>query len=163
MNSFKEFLEFSTIHGLVHISSNKNFARVFWVVVVLIGFTMAIMLINDSLTNWSDSPIKTTIETKPIMEITFPKVTVCPPDNVFTELNFDLMMIEDFDLTIDSKAEILDIVLAELDPENFTYNVLDNQWFDIDLELALVENAQMNGPDTSATSNQNEFIRSVFD
>ena len=142
---------------MVHISTNKNFARVFWVVVVLTGFSMALMLISDSLTNWSDSPIKTTIETRPITEITFPKVTVCPPDKVFTELNYDLMMIDDFELTIKSKEEILDIVLTELDPENFTFNALD--YSSIEEELAFVENAQMNGLDLSSTGNQKEFIR----
>ena len=34
--------------------------------------------------------VSTNIETLPITEITFPKVTVCPPKNTLTNLNYDL-------------------------------------------------------------------------
>ena len=35
---------------------------------------------------------KTTIETLPISEMRFPKVTVCPPKNSFTDLNYDIIL-----------------------------------------------------------------------
>ena len=105
----QHFLESSTIHGLVYISTESKFARIFWILVVATGFTIATLLIDQSFTNWSDSPIKTTIETRPISEITFPKVTVCPPKNTFTDLNYDLMMLENMTMTNETRQEYLEI------------------------------------------------------
>ena len=92
MENIRNFLESSTIHGLTYISSGRKYVRLFWMVVVLAGFTGAAVLIYESFQSWADSPVKTTIETLPITDITFPKVTVCPPKNTYTDLNYDLMM-----------------------------------------------------------------------
>ena len=93
----KEFLESSTIHGLVYISTTKRLTRLFWILVVLSGFSFAGFLIFQSFQNWSESPIKTTVETRSIAGITFPKVLVCPPKGTFTDLNYDLMK-NDFEI-----------------------------------------------------------------
>ena len=88
----KEFLESSTIHGLSYIATNRSLARLFWIFVVTTGFTGAAVMIQQSFSSWADSPISTTIETRPITEIDFPNVTVCPPRNSFTSLYPDLVM-----------------------------------------------------------------------
>ena len=88
----KEYLENSTIHGLSYISTTKKWSKIFWVVIVLHGFLGAIILINSSFQEWNEDPIKTIIETFSINKIEFPVVTVCPPKNTFTLLNYDLMM-----------------------------------------------------------------------
>ena len=111
---FKQFFESSTIHGLVYISSETKFARLFWTLVVITGFTIATILINDAFTNWSESPIKTTVEKKSISELKFPKVTVCPPKNTFTDLNYDLMMLENMTLTKETQDELFNITMYEL-------------------------------------------------
>ena len=93
MEGVRTFLESSTIHGLVYIATTKkSLAKIFWILVVIGGFTGAGVMIYNSFQSWNDSPIKTTIETLPITEITFPKVTVCPPKNTYTDLNYDLMV-----------------------------------------------------------------------
>ena len=94
MEGIRSFLESSTVHGLSYISSTRKYARFFWIVVVLAGFSTAGYLIYQSFQSWADSPVKTTVETLPISEITFPKITVCPPRNTFTDLNYDLMLVE---------------------------------------------------------------------
>ena len=43
--SVKQFLEFSTIHGLVYISTNRRLVRLLWLGVVIAGFTGAGVLI----------------------------------------------------------------------------------------------------------------------
>ena len=91
MDKLRDFLESSTIHGLNYVSTTRKSVRLFWVVVVFTGFTLAAMLINQSFEDWSENPVKTTIETLPISQITLPKVTVCPPKNTYTNLNYDLM------------------------------------------------------------------------
>ena len=88
MESIRNFLESSTIHGLSYISTTRKYVRVFWILVVIGGFSGAGVLIFTAFQSWADSPVKTTIETHPISEITFPKVTVCPPKNTFTNLNY---------------------------------------------------------------------------
>ena len=101
------FLEASTIHGLNYISTTKKYARLFWILVVVAGFVTAILMIKTSFDNWSANPIKTTLETRPISEIKFPKVTVCPPKNTFTDLNYDLMVAENMTLTEEIQDELI--------------------------------------------------------
>ena len=98
MDKIRNFLESSTIHGLSYISTTKRFVRVFWVIVVILGFTGAGVMIYQSFQDWDESPVKTTVETFPITELTFPKVTVCPPKNTYTDLNYDLMLTENMTL-----------------------------------------------------------------
>ena len=92
MESVRTFLESSSISGLNHISTTKKYARVFWVLVVLTAFILAGVLILESFKTWSTSPVRTTIETLDMREIKFPKVTVCPPRNTLTDLNYDFML-----------------------------------------------------------------------
>ena len=98
MEEFKDFLESSTIHGLTYISTTRKLVRIFWILVVIFGFSTASFLIYQSFQAWEDSPVSTTIETLPITKIKFPKVTVCPPKNTYTDLNYDLMSLEKMDL-----------------------------------------------------------------
>ena len=61
---------------------------------------MAGCLINDSFSEWLDSPIGTTISTHPIGSLDFPTVTVCPPKGSITALNYDLMKADNNFLTV---------------------------------------------------------------
>ena len=107
MDGIRTCLETSTIHGLTYISTTRKHIRLFWTFVVLAGFSTAGYLIQQSFQSWAESPVKTTVETLPISEITFPKITVCPPRNTFTDLNYDLMAVEN-------------VSLAEIVTENIT-------------------------------------------
>ena len=91
----KNFLESSTIHGLTYISTTSKYVRLLWTIVVIIGFTTAGVIIYQSFETWAETPISTTTETRSIREITFPKVTVCPPKGTYTSLNYDLMNVHD--------------------------------------------------------------------
>ena len=83
-----DFLESSTIHGLVHISKGKSKSvRAVWGVIVVACFAFAIHMIIDSYKEWQESPVSTTITTHPITELEFPTVTVCPPRGSNTALN----------------------------------------------------------------------------
>ena len=91
MEGLREFLQSSTIHGLAYIGSDRTQVRIFWLGVVIAGFTGSFILINQSFSSWAESPITTTIDTLPIYELEFPNVTVCPPRNSFTNLNLDIV------------------------------------------------------------------------
>ena len=93
MEGVRAFLDSSTIHGLSYISNTRRLIRLFWILIVIAGFTGAGVLIYQSFEDWSDNPVTTTIETLPIKDATFPKITVCPPKNTFTDLNYDLMTV----------------------------------------------------------------------
>ena len=125
MEYIRNFLESSTIHGLSYISTTKKYVRLFWILVVTGGFTGAGVLIYTSFQSWADSPVKTTIETLPITEITFPKVTVCPPKNTYTDLNYDFMMTKNMTLDNDTKNELTQYA-AELLYDNLHDTMIAN-------------------------------------
>ena len=100
MDSLKEFLEQSTIHGLVYISNAPSkLSKVFWFLIVVTGFSCAAYLINSSYVDWQSSPIATAISTHPISDLDFPIVTICPPENSNTVLNYDLARARNITLT----------------------------------------------------------------
>ena len=92
----RDFLEGSTIHGLVHISTAKSkTAKAIWVAIVVACFAIAVYMINSSYEEWQESPVSTTITTHPITELEFPTVTVCPPRGSNTALNHLLEKVKD--------------------------------------------------------------------
>ena len=122
MESVRSFLESSTIHGLVYISRPGKLSRLIWILVVIAGFSGAGVMIYQSFQSWAESPVKTTIETLPITEITLPKVTVCPPKNTFTNLNYDLMMLENMTLDNDTRDELTQFAVELI--QDLVYNEL---------------------------------------
>ena len=114
MTELESFLESSSISGLNHISATRRYGRLFWVFVVLTGFTLSGFLIYESFQAWEESPVKTTIETLSITELRFPKVTVCPPKNTYTNLNYDLMMNKDKTLDDSTRMELTKYALELL-------------------------------------------------
>ena len=113
------FLESSTIHGLTHISTTRKYARLFWILVVVIGFIVAGLLIKESFDSWSESPVKTTIETLPIADMKFPKVTVCPPRKTYTDLNYYLMITENITLRDEERDEIFKYAVEVIEKDSY--------------------------------------------
>ena len=106
METVKTFLESSTIHGLAYIATGRKYVRLFWILVVIAGFTGAGFLIHTSFQSWSESPVKTTIETHPIKQITFPKIIVCPPKKTYTAINYDLMTVKEMAIDNDTRHDL---------------------------------------------------------
>ena len=106
MELVRTFLESSSIHGLSYIASTRKLSRVFWMLVVIVGFSLAVSLIYASFQSWTHNPVTTTMETLHLSQMLLPKVTVCPPKNTFTDLNPELMLIENETLT-DENREML--------------------------------------------------------
>ena len=119
MEGVRTFFESSTIHGLGYISTTRRLVRLCWIVIVIAGFTGAGILIYRSFQDWSDNPITTTIETKPIAELTFPKLIVCPPKDTYTDLNYDLMMTENMTLDNDTRNELMNYAVELLNKHSF--------------------------------------------
>ena len=117
MHEIRTYLESTTVHGFAYISTTQKYVRLFWILTVITGFFGAGYLIKESFDGWEESPVKTTIETLPISEIKFPKVTVCPPKNTFTELNYDLMMTENMTLTDEMRDEMFRYALEVINED----------------------------------------------
>ena len=117
MDNIKEFLETSTIHGLSYISTGRKYTRCLWIAVVLAGFTGASFLIYESFNSWAQNPTTTTVETLPINQIKFPKVTVCPPKNTFTDLNYDLLLSEKTNLTKEMRNELFMSIIQDVEDQ----------------------------------------------
>ena len=79
MEGAREFLESSTIHGLIYISTAQNLSKLFWICTVICGFLTAGLLINNAFLDWAEHPIETTIKFYSISDIKFPSIVVCPP------------------------------------------------------------------------------------
>ena len=88
-----EFLESSIIHALAHISKTA-IVKTLWIIIVITSFCVGVSLIVKSYQSWELSPIITSVDTKPISEVTFPEITVCPPQGSNTALNLDLLEAE---------------------------------------------------------------------
>ena len=74
LTKFREFLEGSTIHGLVHISAAKSkAARAAWVAIVVACFAIAAYMIAGSYKEWQESPVSTTITTHPSLSWSSPR------------------------------------------------------------------------------------------
>ena len=133
MEGIRSFLDSSSINGLNHISTTRGLSRLFWIFVVFSGFVVSGFLIHQSFQSWDQHPIVTTIETLPADEMKLPKVTVCPPKNSFTDLNYDLMLARNITFTNEMIEEMtiyakyaIDIgylkYLTKLEDRNLFYN-----------------------------------------
>ena len=125
MEHVKEFLDNSTIHGLSFISSTRRFSRLFWILIVIGGFSGAGYIIYTSFYNWGQSPITTTIETLPISELTLPNVTVCPPENSLLNLNYDIVQSDEMKLDNDTRKELFDFAL-DVVQDDFYHEIMRN-------------------------------------
>ena len=101
----KEYLETSTIHGMIHISTSRRYFRLFWLVVVACGFLTAGHLISKNIKEWNEHPVITAMETLDISQMTFPNVTICPPRNKFTSLNYDISKIDKDKISLSDDIE----------------------------------------------------------
>ena len=119
MEKVNTFLESSTIHGLVYISTAKRLQKLFWILVVLSGFICAGVLINEAFQSWAESPVSTNIETLPIAKLKLPKISVCPPKNTFTDLNYDLMVVENRTIDNDTRKDLVNYAKSLLIDEQY--------------------------------------------
>ena len=119
MENIKHFLNTSSINGVNHINDSRKVTRLFWIFVVFAGFIASGILINQSFNAWKQSPISTTTESVPIADIKFPKVTVCPPKNTYTSLNYDLMKIQNLKLDNETRNVLSDFAVELLNDHTF--------------------------------------------
>ena len=106
METVTAYLESASINGLAHIAATKKLDRLYWILIVLSSFIMSIYLIVEMYIFWAENPIRTDVDTLPMTEVRFPKVTVCPPRGTFTDLNYDIKHAEGKNLTLKEREEL---------------------------------------------------------
>ena len=106
METIKTYFESGSINGLNHIAVTRKWDRLFWILVVIGGFIISTYLIVEMYISWADNPIRTDVDTLPMSEVRFPKVTVCPPKDTFTDLNYDIKHAEEKNLTFEEREEL---------------------------------------------------------
>ena len=115
ISEVREFLESSTIHGLTHISTGKTaFVRILWAAIVIFCFCTGFSLIAQAFHSWELSPVITSVDTKPIGQVSFPEITLCPPQGSNTALNIDLVAMEDVELSEDDREKLIEATLTDL-------------------------------------------------
>ena len=82
-------------------------------------------MIYTSFNNWEQHPISTTIETQSISQITFPNVTVCPPKNLFLNLNYDISKVETVRIDKEKRKTLIEASLDILQ-ETFYLDIMRN-------------------------------------
>ena len=77
---------------------------------IIAGFGSSAYLIQSSFSDWSDSPVSTTITPRPVSHLPFPEVAICPPEGINSALKYDLMRI--YNTTINEKLK--KVLLSEV-------------------------------------------------
>ena len=73
----------TTVHGFRYVVEGRNsFEKLFWVIVIVIGFILSGFIIFQSFSDWEDTPLQTTIDqvSLPIEKLNVPAITICNPD-----------------------------------------------------------------------------------
>ena len=123
METVTTYLESGSINGLNHIAATKKWDRLFWILVVKMGFIISTFLIVQMYIAWGDNPIRTDVDTLPMSEISFPKVTVCPPKGTFTDLNYDIKHAEKKNLTLKEREALTDYARDTIESISFMDNL----------------------------------------
>ena len=98
MKSFAEYLESTTIHGFRYLSVSQNrIEKLAWTFIIGTCFTLASLLIWQSIQESYENPVMTTIETISVKKVPFPAITVDSGDpdplgyaeKIFNGLAFD--------------------------------------------------------------------------
>ena len=130
MDIVTTYLESGSINGLNHIAATKKWEKLFWLLVVNGGFVISGFLIVEMYMAWGDDPIRTDVDTLSMSEVMLPKVTVCPPRDTFTDLNYDIKRAEGKKLTLKERDALDEYARDTI--ENITFMENLNQLHDED-------------------------------
>ena len=88
------------------LTHQTNLGKCLWLLTVSVGFFAAGYFIHDAYPESLTQPVSSSTSTHPIGEFDFPLVTVVPPKDSYTALNYDLMTADNDSLTEENR-EIL--------------------------------------------------------
>lgn len=87
---FSQYCDSTSIHGIKYVGQRGRYLleKLLWFVYVTAIFTICAILIKKTYNKWQTSPVIVTFSTteKPISDIPFPAVTICPQTRFNTDL-----------------------------------------------------------------------------
>ena len=75
----------TTVHGFQYVVGGRDIIeRLFWISLIISGFTLSSIFIRNALKSWSDIPLQTTIDkvSFPVEKLDFPAITVCDTETL---------------------------------------------------------------------------------
>ena len=114
--SVTEYLESISIHGFGYLSTGRNILeKLLWLIIICTCFTLAALLIRQSIEEASLNPVMTNVETVQVREVPFPAITIDSgdPDQTCSRI---LIRITDHDPFFrgDPKRILIQILFSEL-------------------------------------------------
>ena len=77
VNRVTEYLESTTIHGFSYLTGGRHVCeRVAWLIIIGTCFTLAALLIHQSIEEANQNPVMTNVESIPLQDIPFPAITI---------------------------------------------------------------------------------------
>ncbi|KAK5641673.1 hypothetical protein RI129_010220 [Pyrocoelia pectoralis] len=127
---FSQYCDSTSIHGIKYVGQRGRYLleKLLWLVIVIGVFTICSILISKTYRKWQTSPVIVTFSTteKPISDIPFPAVTICPEAKFNPEIfNFTDILLKQI-LNQRKELPILDEVLLTFTSEGicYTFNML---------------------------------------
>ena len=124
VNRVTEYLESTTIHGFSYLTSGRHVCeRVVWLIIIGTCFTLAALLIHQSIEEANQNPVMTNVESIPLQDIPFPAITINSGDpdplgyaeNTFNGLIFDQGLSEANDKELRNMfSSIIDDIVCQL-------------------------------------------------
>jgi len=91
----ERYSEVSTIHGIRYIGNENNnfFVRLSWIVALVLCMCSLCVYTDRNFLKWNEQPMGSTEKLRPIHELPFPTITICPNTKISkTKLDYDEIM-----------------------------------------------------------------------
>ena len=110
-----DYCQNTTVHGFAYwVSPDCHpVEKVFWIVIVIIGFTAGAIIVSKAIISWNEKPKKVEISSfsEPVTKLIYPAITVCKP-NAFDSGEYVRAVFNNFQYKVDkSETEYLDYIL----------------------------------------------------
>ncbi|KAK5641675.1 hypothetical protein RI129_010222 [Pyrocoelia pectoralis] len=136
---FSQYCDSTSIHGIKYVGQRGRYLleKLLWLVIVIGVFTICSILIHKTYRKWQTSPVIVTFSTteKPISDIPFPAVTICPEAKFDTEIfNFTDIVLkrilnqrlsEEDEMLFDTFSMVCNIMFHITDFETFNKTIDD--------------------------------------
>ncbi|KAK4885563.1 hypothetical protein RN001_001834 [Aquatica leii] len=86
ISTYKDFAKNTSIHGLKYTVQNDStcYEKILWVIIVCLGLTGSLFMLNLFLIRYNSNPTRTTIldQYAPVWKIPYPAITICPVSRI---------------------------------------------------------------------------------
>ena len=174
LRALEEYASQTTIHGISYIFDKKlpAYDRMLWTLICLSFSILAILMTNQSFSNWQSDMVITTLKNtaKPVGDLKFPMIVICSEGMYMNNLEQKLW--EDFQnwrelssLTENMSFALSKYMLEQFEIQNSSINILDilDTMVAKDVEVSMAANAVRENIDACSSENNQDNIQDVSD